>query len=56
MKVHIEIAEDKVITEITFEDDETYVSGNFEKCRLSELKPEEKHELLVYLIRQQINR
>lgn len=56
MTVHIEIAEDKVITEIWEDDGMVYVSGNIEECLLISLKPLQINLVVRELIRQQINR
>ena len=52
MTVHIEIAEDKVITEIWEEFGMVYVSGNIEKRLLVDLLPLQINLVVAYLIRE----
>jgi hypothetical protein len=50
--VFIEIEEDKVITEVTIEDEVVWVSGNIEKCRLIDLTPIQINLVAAYLIKE----
>ena len=54
MTIHIEIAEDKVITEIWEEFGMIYVSGNIPKCLLVDLKGFQINLVVRELIQQQM--